>query len=83
MQLLTGEPITISRTGIYTYQVEVPTAGTCALTLTDQSGNVESPISNSAKAADFTGELNLGVGQKVTATLTGDAKCALTYADVG
>jgi len=83
MQLLNGEPHVISRTGVYTYQVEVPSAGTCSLTMVDQSGNVSSVITNSSKSADFTGELNLGVGQTITATLTGDALCALTFADVG
>lgn len=80
MELLNGATITVTRTGKYLWQVEAGT-GTAKLTLTDQGGNVETDITNSLQSIDFTGILNLGERGIVTAVITGDAKCALSFAD--
>jgi hypothetical protein len=79
MQLTTGAVLTISRPGVYLYQVDT-SVGTAKLTWTDQGGVVSTDITNSSKSADFTGTLSLGKGT-VVATLTGDATAALTFAD--
>lgn len=82
MELANGDTLVVTRTGKYVYQVDAGT-GTAKLTLTDQSGNLTTDISNSSQSADFTGELNLPQGATITAVITGDAKCALSFADVG
>jgi len=51
-------------------------AGSAKLTVDDDG--VISDVTNSDKTADFTGTVDFGQGQIVTATLTGDAEAALS-----